>query len=178
MRRAITAERLAEFMKALGEAVNTPGRVFLTGGATAVLFDWRTSTIDVDLKIIPDSDEILRALPRLKERLDMNVELASPDDFIPALPGWEARSRFIREERRLVFFHYDFYSQALAKIERGHALDRHDVREMFARDLIDANRLLELFTAIEEDLYRYPAINPRSFRQTVEEAVDEQRAAN
>jgi hypothetical protein len=98
-------------MKALGASAKAPGRVFLAGGAS-VLLGWRSSTIDVDLKIIPDSDEILRSLPALKERLEMNVELASPDDFIPALPGWQDRSRFIAEEGRLVFLHYDFYAQA------------------------------------------------------------------
>jgi hypothetical protein len=46
-------------MKALGASVKAPGRVFLAGGASAVLLGWRSSTIDVDLKIIPDSDEIL-----------------------------------------------------------------------------------------------------------------------
>jgi hypothetical protein len=168
MRRAVTAERVASFMKALGASVKTPGRIFLAGGASAVLLGWRSSTIDVDLKIIPDSDEILRTLPALKERLEMNVELASPDDFIPALPGWQERSRFIAEEGRLVFLHYDFYAQALAKIERNHAQDRNDVREMLERQLVEPARLLDLFNRIEDQLYRYPALSPRSFRQAVE----------
>ena len=168
MRRAVTAERVTSFMKALGASVKTPGRVFLAGGASAVLLGWRSSTIDVDLKIIPDSDEILRSLPVLKERLEMNVELASPDDFIPALPGWQDRSRFIAEEGRLVFLHYDFYAQALAKIERNHAQDKNDVREMFERQLVEPTRLLDLFNQIEDQLYRYPALSPRSFRQAVE----------
>jgi hypothetical protein len=168
MRRAVTAERVTSFMKALGASAKAPGRVFLAGGASAVLLGWRSSTIDVDLKIIPDSDEILRSLPALKERLEMNVELASPDDFIPALPGWQDRSRFIAEEGRLVFLHYDFYAQALAKIERNHAQDRNDVREMLERRLVEPTRLLDLFNQIEDQLYRYPALSPRSFRQAVE----------
>lgn len=158
-------------MKALGASTRASGRVFLTGGASAVLIGWRTSTLDIDLKIIPDSDEVLRALPALKERLEMNVELASPDDFIPALPGWQDRSRFIAEEGRLVFLHYDFYAQALAKIERGHALDGGDVEEMLERGLVDASRLVEFFEQIEPELYRYPALSPRSFRRAVEAVV-------
>ena len=82
------------------------------GGATAVLRGWRDSTIDIDLKAIPDTDELLRRLSALKERLEVNVELASPDDFIPALPGWQERSRFIQQEGKLTFLHYDFYAQA------------------------------------------------------------------
>ncbi len=64
--------------------------------ASAVLLGFRASTVDIDLKLIPDSDELLRAIPKLKEELQVNVELASPDQFIPPLPEWRERSRFIR----------------------------------------------------------------------------------
>src|SRR3979411_956998 len=120
MRQPVTTANLQLFMKALAASVTTPSRIFLVGGATSVMLGWRTSTIDIDLKIIPESDEILRSLPQLKERLQVNIELASPDDFIPELPGWQERSRFIKREGKLSFYHYDFYAQALAKTERGH----------------------------------------------------------
>ncbi len=103
MREPVTADHLQAFMKSLAAAAKTPSRVYLVGGASSVLLGWRTSTIDIDLKIIPESDEILRSLPRLKEQLHLNIELASPDDFIPELPGWQERSRFIQQEGRLSF---------------------------------------------------------------------------
>src|SRR5438477_1656666 len=168
MREPLTASILKEFMKALAASAPTPSRVFLVGGASAVLLGWRDSTIDVDLKIIPESDEILRALPRLKERLRINIELASPDDFIPALPGWQERSRFIQQEGKLAFYYYDFYAQALAKIERGHQIDSQDVHQLIASGLVDPMRLLELFFAIEDQIYRYPSVDAESFRQAVE----------
>jgi hypothetical protein len=171
MRERVDAARLQEFMKTLGSAVKEPARIFLVGGATAVLCGWRESTIDIDLKIISESDEILRKLPALKERLHVNVELASPDDFIPFLPSWEDRSRFIQQEGKLTFLHYDFYAQALAKIERGHQTDLLDVREMMKNRLIEPARLLELFSQIETELYKYPALNPRKFRSAVERVV-------
>ena len=171
MRQQVTVTRLQEFMKALGTAATAQGRVYLVGGATAVLLGWRASTIDLDLKIIPDSDAILQSLPALKERLRMNIELASPDHFIPELPAWEERSQFIRQEGKLTFFHYDFYAQALAKIERGHTIDLQDVNEMIQRGLVEPARLLELFTAIEDQLYRYPALDGPSFRRAVEAVV-------
>ena len=62
--------------------------MYLTGGATAVLIGWRESTIDVDIKLVPETDELLREIPSLKERLQINVELASPDQFIPVREGW------------------------------------------------------------------------------------------
>jgi hypothetical protein len=45
-------------MRALGRTAASPGRVFLTGGATAVLLGWRESTIDVDIKLVPDQDAV------------------------------------------------------------------------------------------------------------------------
>ena len=122
MRQQVTADKLQVFMKALAAAVTTPSRIYLVGGATSVLLGWRTSTIDIDLKIIPESDEILRSLPEFDVRRQVNMELASPDDFIPVLPGWQERSRFIQQEGKLAFYYYDFYAQALAKIERGHQI--------------------------------------------------------
>lgn len=174
MREGVTASRLLEFMSALGAVVKTVARVYLVGGATAVLIGWRDSTIDVDLKVIPDR-EVLQSLPALKERLKINVELASPDDFIPPVPGWQDRSQFIEREGKLDFFHYDFYSQALAKIERGHATDIADVRQLLSRGLIDPDRLLQLFFTIEAEIYKYPAVDPKSFQQAVERIAAEGR---
>lgn len=171
MRQPVDSTLIQEFSRALATAARSDGRVYLVGGASAVLLGWRNSTIDIDLKIIPETDEILRSLPALKERLHINIEIASPDHFIPELPGWQERSVFIQQEGRLAFFHYDFYAQALAKIERGHESDRKDVHEMFKRNLIDPSRLSELFTAIEGQLYRYPAIDAPSFRQAVERFI-------
>jgi hypothetical protein len=155
-------------MRALGPEATEPERVYFAGGATAVLFGWRSSTIDVDIKIVPEGDAIFRALPRLKEELQINIELAAPDQFIPELPGWRERSPFIELVGQTSFHHYDLYAQALAKIERGHGQDLQDVREMLARQLIDPVRALGFFSAIEPQLYRYPAINPASFRQAAE----------
>lgn len=171
MRKPLTAEGLQLFIKELARAAKTPSKVYLVGGASAVLLGWRNSTIDIDLKIIPESDEILRSLPRLKERLHLNIELASPDDFIPPLPGWEDRSQFIQQEGKLSFYHYDFYSQALAKIERGHEIDQSDLAHLISSGLVKLRELSDLFSAIEGQLYRYPGIDSGSFRRAVERVI-------
>ncbi|HET8647453.1 MAG TPA: DUF6036 family nucleotidyltransferase [Vicinamibacteria bacterium] len=171
MRARADAGRLGRFMAELGRAAEAEARVYFTGGATAVLEGWRESTLDADIRIVPDADALLRAIPRLKEELQLNVELASPSDFIPELPGWADRSPFIRRQGRVSFHHYDFYAQALAKIERGHAQDRGDVDEMLRRGRVHPERLRELFAAIEPQLYRYPAIDPARFRAAVEAAT-------
>ena len=50
------------------------------------------------------------------------MDLAAPDDFIPALPDWRERSVFIARHGTVEFFHYDFYAQALAKVARDRSL--------------------------------------------------------
>src|SRR5215510_13621879 len=98
MREAVTAPRLRAFMRALAAEAREPGRIYLAGGASAVLHGWREGTVDIDLKIVLENDRILRAIPELKEKLSINVELAAPSDFVPPLPGWEERSPFIAQE--------------------------------------------------------------------------------
>lgn len=168
MRRLTDAALVRAFMRELGRAAKSPATVYLTGGATAVLEGWRSTTIDVDIKVLPDSDEVLRAIPRLKEQLEVNVELAAPDQFLPPLPGWRERSAFIAKEGALEFRHYDFYAQALAKLERGHRQDLEDVVQLKALGRIEPERLLELLGSIEPELFRYPAVDPTSLRRAVE----------
>lgn len=171
MREPVTSDRVRQFMRMLATRSDARGRVYLTGGATAVLFDWRASTLDIDIKVFPEDDRVLRVLPELKETLNINVELASPADFIPQLPGWEERSPLIVREGTLSFHHYDFYSQCLAKIERGHRKDLADATMMISHGLVTREKLVELFQRIEPELYRYPAIDPPTFRRAVESFV-------
>ncbi len=168
MREAVTEPRLRTFMRAIAAEAREPGRIYFTGGACAVLQHWRESTLDIDITILPESDRILRTIPDLKELLHVNVELASPADFVPPLPGWETRSPFIALEGPISFHHYDFYSQALSKLERSHRKDLLDVSAMIRDGLVDPERLKALFKEVEDLLYRYPAVDPRSLRAAVE----------
>ena len=171
MRELADADRIRRFMRALGNEAHDEARVYFTGGATAVLLGWREATIDVDLKLVPEHDALLRALPRLKDELRLNVELASPADFVPVPPGWEERSLFAAREGQLTFFHFDPYAQALAKLERAHAQDLEDVRSFVETGLVEPARLAAYFEEIQRELYRYPAVDPRAFRRRVEELV-------
>lgn len=170
MRPLADAERISRFMRVLGRAAESDGACYFTGGATAVLLGWRASTIDVDVRLVPETDVLLRAIQRIKEEVQINVELASPADFIPVPAGWEGRSLFVATEGRLSFYHFDPYSQALGKLERAHAQDLADVRAMIERGLIDPARALRLFEEIEPEMFRFPAIDPGAFRRRVEEA--------
>jgi hypothetical protein len=170
MRELADAERIRAFMRALGRSADVDGACYLTGGATAVLVGWRASTIDVDIRLVPKTKRLLRGLQRIKDELRINVELASPVDFIPGPSGWEERSVLVARKGRLSFYHFDLYAQALAKLERAHAQDLGDVTAMVERELIEPSRALAYFVETERELYRYPAVDPRAFRRRVEDA--------
>ena len=87
MRTDADAERVRAVARELGRVAREDTTLYLTGGATAVLEGWRPMTKDVDLRLEPDSDELLRRIATVKDELEVNVELASPPDFIPELPG-------------------------------------------------------------------------------------------
>ena len=167
MRAETDKGKLEAFFEAFGNRVTGEGRIYLTGGATAVLCGWRTMTIDVDIKGDPEPSGFFEAIASIKDELDINVELASPDLFIPPLPGWRERSLFVARHGLVEFYNYDPYSQALAKIERGHDRDHTDVVALLRLGLIDKGRLLDYFSAVENELIRYPAIDPGTFRDAV-----------
>lgn len=156
-------------MRQLGQVARRPVTVFLTGGTSAVLAGWRETTVDIDLRLEPEDDDVLREMVRLKDVLDVNVELASPADFIPPPPGWRERSRFIVNEGNISYFHYDFYAQALAKIERGHDKDLADAEAMITRGLVEPGELRGQFAAIKGSLFRYPALDAEGFERRVDE---------
>jgi hypothetical protein len=94
-------------MKELAAAARSPGKVYFTGGATALLLGFREQTIDIDLKLDPEPAGAFEAIAALKDRLQLNVKLASPADFIPATDDWRERSRPVASIGCVEFFHYD-----------------------------------------------------------------------
>ena len=165
----LTKEKLLKFLDRLGASAQAAGTCFITGGASAVLLGWREATIDVDLKFDPEPAGVFEAIPALKRALQVNVELAAPSDFLPPLRQWRERCKFIGRYGHLEVYHYDFYSQALSKVERGHAKDLLDVREMLRRKLVNPAELLAHAEAIRPDIKRYPAVDEDSFIQRVKE---------
>jgi hypothetical protein len=172
MRSLADKSRLEAFCASLGREVKGPGRIYLVGGASAILHGWRDTTIDIDLKALPEPSGLFESILNLKDSLDINVELASPDQFIPELPGWQDRSPFIVRHGHIDFHHYDFYSQALAKIERAHPRDLSDCRAMLRLGLIEAGRLQTFFDAIRPSLIRHPSIRPEVFEKNLADFLE------
>lgn len=177
MRQRADERRLRGFLRELGRVGQQPATVYLVGGATAVLEGWRATTLDIDLRIEPESEHLLRALPELKEQQKVNVELASPLDFLPELPGWRDRSPYVAQEGPLTVRHFDPVSQALAKLERGFDVDLADVDAMIERRLVEPGELGRLFSEIEDQLYRFPAVDRKTLATKVRQLARSDRGS-
>jgi len=145
-----------------------PYRVLFVGGGTAVLAGWRESTIDADL--YSDNEEVFRDVQGIKERLQLNIEFARPENFVPALAGSDDRHRFIETVGKVSFYHYDPYAQLLSKVVRGFNRDMQDAEGFLDSGMVDAERFRSLVSAIPDAAYvKYPALS----RGAVLAAVDD-----
>ena len=167
MRPLVDRDRLTRFLSELGRRVRAPTRLYLVGGASAVVEGWRASTADIDFVAEPESRALLESLPDLKQQLDVSVEFASPAHFVPELPGWRDRSPWVEQHGVIQVYHYDFVSQAVAKIERGHRQDLEDARRMIASK-VDVTRLQELVAQTRGELVRYPAVDANVFQAKID----------
>ncbi len=171
MRSNVDPQKIEQLMKILGREARGAGSIYFTGGASALLIGWRNSTIDIDIRLDPEPPGIFQAIAKLKQELDINIELASPQDFLPALPGWRDRSIFIKRHGEISFYHYDFTAQALAKLSRGYDRDISDVQSMYDQKLFSVEKLGDCFEAIESELIRFPSINPELLKNKVAQFI-------
>lgn len=173
VRRRVTTAVLHEFMKVIASEAKSSGSIYFTGGATALLLGLREQTIDIDIKLDPEPAGVFESIARLKNTLNCNVELASPDNFIPATADWRERSVHVQTIGKVQFYHYDLALQALSKIERGYEQDIRDAHGLLEKAGISNEQLLEKFLQIEPGLLRYPAIDAAEFRKKVELFISE-----
>jgi hypothetical protein len=142
-------------------------RVYLVGGSTAVFAGWRRSSVDADLYV--PKGETLRDVQGIKERLEVNVEFARPEHFVPPLAGSEDRHLFIETIGTVSFYHYDPYAQILSKVVRGFHRDLADADRFITSGMVDPGRLRVLVNGISDETYaKYPALS----RSAVEGAVE------
>lgn len=170
MRRGLTRERLRALMRQI--ARSAPGgrtfRVFILGGGTAVYAGWRDSTIDADL--YSDQDDVFREIQAIKEKLQLNVELVRPEDFVPPLEDSDTRHVAIETIGNVGFYHYDPYAQLLSKIVRGFRKDLLDAESLIDSGMVDVDRFRALVHAIPAAAYaRYPQLSPAAVREAVDD---------
>jgi hypothetical protein len=170
MRDRLTRESLQALMRELARSAKSQRhyRVYLVGGGTAVLEGWRDSSIDADL--YAKQDDIFRDVQNIKERLNLNIEFARPEDFVPPLEGSGTRHVFIETVSRVSFYHYDPYAQLLSKVVRGFARDLVDAKAFVTSGMVDPDQFRKLVQGIPESVYsKYPRLSAGGVRAAVDD---------
>src|SRR6185437_1020442 len=85
MRPNVDRQTIERFLMELGRQFHRQGRVYLVGGAALVHAGIRpgssATTQDIDLEVA--SGDLYQTIRQLKQQLNINIEFASPRDFLP-----------------------------------------------------------------------------------------------
>jgi len=169
MRPSVDKKAIESFLTQLGRNFRKPGRLYLVGGAALVHRGVRPGfTQDIDIQVSGASEgELIVAIQRLVQQMQVNVEFASPGDFIPLPSQWEMHSPYVGRYGGVDVFYFDFYSIALSKIERGNSRDIADVKLLVEQGIIALDELdttyQEVFTQLGKG--RYPRVTPQRFAE-------------
>ncbi len=164
---SIDTTQMELFLRRLGECYRRPGQVYLVGGSSLILVGGKESTLDIDLQFTvdpADHGDFIRCLRQVSRELNLAVEQASPEQFIPLPAGYQERSQFIGRYAALDVCHFDFYSLALSKLYRGNQKDYTDVLAMVRRQIISFARLEGYYQEILPRLETFSAhAQPEAF---------------
>lgn len=164
---SVDEARLRRFLETIGRMTRTPGTLYLTGGATALLGRWRDSTADLDFTATPDLllDEILRAASTMDRADRLAFEVVSPADFIGEVPGWADRSIHVGRYGAIDVRHYDPVSQVLAKCNRWIHFDAADCHALIDRGWAEPAAIERGLAVITPRLYRHPTADVDRIRR-------------
>lgn len=156
MRQHVGREEIEQFLMQVGRT-HLPGRLYLTGGAALVHRGIRPGqTLDIDIQITVDPGNLTAQIAHLKHKMNINIEFASPGDFIPLPTQWEARSAFIQRYDQVDVFYFDWYSIALSKMQRANRQDVVDVQLLVRHEFVEVTELDRLCQDVSHKIGRPP----------------------
>lgn len=181
-RRDATRPEIAAFLRELGRRFRGSGALYLVGGSILVYQGYRPRTADIDYRVeLTSGDDglFIQALRATQRAVNLNVEAASPADFIPLPRGWKDRSPFLIQEGGLVVYAFDPLSTALAKIERGQERDIDDVLALCRTGAVGVDEIMAGFEEIAPriETEALPRIREDDFRRKVDAFVRRARGA-
>ena len=156
MRQRVGRQEIEQFLIQVGRT-RQPGRLYLTGGAALVHSGIRPGqTLDIDIQVTVDPANLTTQIAQLKHKLNINIEFASPSDFIPLPAQWDVRSQFIKRYDQVDVFYFDWYSIALSKMQRANRQDVVDVQLLVRQKLVDVTELDLLYEDVLNKIGRPP----------------------
>lgn len=169
MRPSVDKRAIESFLQQLGRTFRKPGRLYIVGGAALVHAGVRPGfTQDIDVQVSGANEgEMIVAIQRLIQQMQINVEFASPADFIPLPSGWEMHAQYVGRYGEIDVFYFDFYSIALSKIERGNSRDIEDVNLLVQQGIITLDELDRAYQEVLAQLGKgkYLRVTPQQFSE-------------
>ncbi len=123
------------------------------------------------VQITIDPANLTAQIAQLKQKMNINIEFASPSDFIPLPAQWEARSEFINRYGQVDVFYLDWYSIALSKMQRANRQDVVDVQLLVRQGFVDLSELDLLYQDVLNKIGNppydrlLPNLSPQQFSQ-------------
>jgi len=156
MRQRVGQQEIEQFLVQVGRT-RLPGRLYLVGGAAMVHRGIRPGqTLDIGIQITVDPANLTAQVAQLKQQLNMNIEFASPADFMPLPAQWETRSQFIKRYGQVDTFYFDWYSIAISKMQRANRQDVVDVQLLVRQGFLDLAELDYLYQDVLGKIGRPP----------------------
>ncbi len=177
MPQGIGKAEIDKFLTSVGQAMRKPARLYLSGETALIHMGTRpggamngtmNGTINIEVVLdTTDQDEMLSAIQRVLDQMQIGVELASPADLIPLPTQWTTQSRYVGRSGSVDIFYFDFYSLALSKVARGADRDLMDIKLLLQQKVITLDGL---DTACREILPRighppYLSLNLKRFAE-------------
>lgn len=162
LRERVDRTRIEGFLQRLGERFRHPARLYLVGGTTMVFEALRQQTLDIDVALEVSADAhgaLIQTIRALKDELSVNVEEASPGDFIPLPAGYASRHEYVGRFGQIDVWHFDLYSTALSKVARGRVQDVEDVLALLSAGRLEWDKLDACFRDV------LPRMGAESLRQ-------------
>jgi uncharacterized nucleotidyltransferase DUF6036 len=156
MRQHVGRQGIEQFLVEVGR-IRQPGRLYLVGGAALVHAGIRSGqTLDIDIHITVDPTNLTAHIAQLKQQLNMNIEFASPGDFMPLPAQWETRSQFIKRYNQVDAFYFDWYSITLSKAQRANPQDIIDMQLLTQQGFVDVIALDGYYQEVLNKIGRPP----------------------
>jgi hypothetical protein len=149
-----------------------PVRLYLVGGSVMIDLGLRSSTLDIDY--VADADdpgamtELEEAIRTLKNELDVNVEAASPADFLPIPTSALGESRFVGLYGRVSVYYYHLPSQVVAKVARGLEQDLADAERLVRAGEVEWDEIESAWRAVRASPTGWLRYEPEEVEQRLE----------
>ncbi len=130
---------------------------------------WTNTRFDIQVTVDPAN--LTGQIAQLKQKMNINIEFASPGDFMPLPTQWEARSQFIKRYDQVDVFYFDWYSIALSKMQRVNRQDVIDVQLLIQKGFVDITELDFLYQDVLNKVGKppydrlFPNLSPQQFAQ-------------